>query len=40
MKPNGKRKRKNALKKWLKERLGKWEPKSKKTPASNSKISA
>lgn len=41
MKPKDvKRKRKNALKKWIKERLGQWQPKSKETPASHTKLSA
>ncbi|MFD2617102.1 MULTISPECIES: hypothetical protein [Terrilactibacillus] len=34
------RKRKNALKKWLREQLGHWQPKTKETPASSSKLPA
>ncbi|GGE51211.1 hypothetical protein GCM10011391_32500 [Pullulanibacillus camelliae] len=43
MKPKvyAKKKRRDALKKWLKERLGSWQPKEKQSPTStHSKLSA
>lgn len=35
-----KRRKKNALKKWLKEHWSQWKPKGQKTPASPTKNSA
>ncbi|WKB35052.1 hypothetical protein QS257_15100 [Terrilactibacillus sp. S3-3] len=41
MKPKDvKRRRKGAIRKWLKERLGQWQPKSQETPTTNLKLPA